>query len=237
MRAQEPPPSTAAQLSTTRHTPRTTDPGPGGSSVLGPLEPSPSAEPWAPAPCHRPRTLETAAGPTASQGWAGSWGRPVRRRSGLLAPGLGDRARLLWDPREEKHRAEGPHSPCGAPGMQAQSRLRTPVVDAGVVRPAPPGAGCLARPPVSTLTRCCLPTGRRAATCRGARKECYSEAGKRELLVRAQRATDTDALLASLPPRPPLAVPPHGEPRDLASGPQTRAAAVAPLGRWADEAD
>ena len=42
---------------------------------------------------------------------------------------------------------------------------------------------------MSTLTQCCLPTGRRAATCHDVRKECYSEVGgKRQLLVRVPLA-------------------------------------------------
>lgn len=52
----------------------------------------------------------------------------------------------------------------------------------GVVAPSRPGAGHLLSPAMSTLTQGCLPR-RRAATCRGVRKECYSEVGKRQLLV------------------------------------------------------
>lgn len=126
-----------------------------------------SWDPWSQAQAQSPGLLLPPQAPdsqeghraSGQQGWAGSWGHPhAETLWGLRAPGLGDRARLLWAPQEEKHWAEGPHSPCGTPGMQAQSPLRTPWWTLGWSAPAPPGAGSDKTQREHTH-RCCLPTG------------------------------------------------------------------------------
>lgn len=186
---------------------------------------------------HRPRTPETAAGPAASKGGQGPGAAPVRRLSGVC-----------WPPDWVTERGCSGSTGGKALGGGTALSLRhtwhaSPVPPAhprggrwGGQRPPRP-APALTRPNASTLTRCCLPTGDVQLLAVVFERNAILRWGKRELLVRALLPTDTEAFLTSLPPRPPLAVPPHGDARDLVSGPQTRAAAIAPLGQRADEAD